>query len=42
MLIYYFTGITGLYFYIHNIINWQFIDGLWVYSAEIFKDFILF
>ncbi len=35
-LIYYFTGITGLYFYIHNIINWQFIAGLSFYSAVIF------
>ncbi len=42
MLTYYFTCITGLYFYIHNIINWQFIAGLWFYSAVIFKDFILF
>ncbi len=25
----------------YNIINWQFIAGLWFYTAVIFKDFIL-
>ncbi len=41
-LTYYITGCTGLNFYIHNIINVQFIAGLWFYTAVIFKDFILF
>ncbi len=40
-LIYYFTGITGLYFYIYNIIHLQFIASLWFYSAVLFKDLIL-
>ncbi len=31
-----------MYFYIHNIINGQFIAGLCFYTAVIFKDFILF